>query len=174
MIERWQELFPYRVFFSPEFLKKRVVCSVCRARVTPRSDCGHEKHQLYQGQQCYHIVEEVQLLSISMVENPVQRYSVAFLSGPDGQVDHYDYGNLKFVVDRVGSAFHEWWLERTTRTILAEAVSHLMVEDPCPCLSGKAFGNCCGGASSITVPHLQVIFSVPPPDKSLPENELLF
>lgn len=173
MIERWQQIFPYKVFFSPELLKKRIVCGICSARVTPRSHCGHDKGQLYKGEQCHHIVEEVQLLSISIVTDPVQKYSVAFLSGPDGQIDRYNYGNLKFVVDRVRSPFHEWWLERTTMIIAPQAVAHLTAEDPCPCLSGKTFGDCCRGTGPITVPHLQITFSAPP-DNSLSENELLF
>ena len=100
MIRRWQSLYPHKVFFSPELLKKRVECSICGARVSPRSDCGHEKSKIYRGEMCYHKVTEVEVLGISLVQNPVQRYSVAFPSRSEGgkSVDHYNYGNVNFVV----------------------------------------------------------------------------
>jgi len=174
MIRRWQELFPYRVFFSPEILKKKIVCSICKGRITPRGNCGHVKGQIYQGESCHHIIEEAEILSISIVENPVQRYSVALFLGPDGtQVDHYNYGNVKFVADRATSAFHEWFSEVGTRTIATKLAENLAAEGPCPCLSGKAFGACCKDAPTITVPHLQISFIGDEPDSTLPKDELI-
>lgn len=174
MIRRWQDLYPYKVFFSPELLKKRVECSICGARVSPRSNCGHEKFKIYRGEMCFHKVVEVDLLGISIVQDPVQRYSVAFLSmGEDGKpIDHYNYGNIKFVVDRLDSAFHGWNSYQTTRVIAASEIAHLDSMHPCPCLSGKNFGECCTGKSEVTVPHLQIQFYVQP-SSSLPTNELL-
>lgn len=175
MIQRWQELFPYRAFFSPEILKKRIVCSICKSRVTPRTDCGHVKGRIYRGESCHHIIKQAEILSISLVENPVQRYSVAFFSGPDGsQVDHYDYGNVKFVADRAQSAFQEWHSEIGKRMVPAKLAEHLTEDDHCPCLSGKTFGTCCKGAQTITVPHLQISFIGGTPNPSLPTNELHF
>lgn len=174
MIARWQYLYPYKMFFSPEILKKKVCCSICGSTVSLRNNCGHEKYGIYDGEMCYHRVEEVDLLSISAVENPVQKYSVAFLSDSEGgdPKDHYDYGNVRFVVDRVASPFHGWASEVTTRVIKDSDVAHLSLEHPCPCLSGKVFGECCFGKTQIIVPHMQVHLSVPP-GKELPERELL-
>jgi hypothetical protein len=174
MISRWQALYPYTVFFSPELLKKRVECSICGVRVSPRSNCGHEKSNIYRGEMCYHKVIEVDILGISIVQNPVQRYSVAFLStDKDGEpIDHYNYGNIKFVVERLDSAFHGWNSYLTTRVIAASEIAHLDSTQPCPCLSGKIFGECCTGKSEVTVPHLQIQFFVRP-SKNLPANELL-
>lgn len=174
MIERWQDLYPYRVFFSPEFLKKKILCSICKKVITPRSHCGHDKGLLYDGEQCYHIVDEFDLLSISIVKDPVQRYSVAFASSEDGgSRDDYNYSNLKFVVDRVESPFHGWISSRTTRTLPASAVSHFLSTTICPCNSGKDFGSCCSGLPEITVPHLDIEFGVAPVS-GLPDNELLY
>ena len=122
---------------------------------------------------CFHIVEEVEFLSLSVVEQPVQRYSVAFLANEDGtQRDHYNYGNVKFVVDRVASPYHEWTQERMTRLVNAVEVSHLPAQHPCPCLSGKIFAECCSTKTQFEVPHLQLTFAVPPP-RDLPSLQLL-
>lgn len=175
MVGRWQQLFPYRVFFSPEILKKKVVCSICGGVVAPRSRCPHAKGNVYDGEMCYHKVVEVDLLGISIVENPVQKYSVAFLAAEDGSEkrDHYDYSNVQFVVDRLDSAFHGWEAKKTTRVLSRSDVAHLSGDAPCPCLSGKAFTDCCSSKEKITVPHLQINLYVSP-SKPLPENELLF
>jgi hypothetical protein len=174
MVDRWQSLYPYKLFASPEFLKKRIACSVCRRRITPRASCGHKKGNLYNGEMCHHIVEEMDLVSISLVEQPVQRYSVLFLESEDGtQRDHYDYGNVKFIADRVASSFYEWKYERITRLVTAAEVAHLFADQHCPCLSGKRFGECCNNKKEFEIPHLQVTFSVPPP-RELSNLQLLF
>ncbi|KAF2392238.1 SEC-C domain-containing protein [Pseudomonas frederiksbergensis] len=174
MLERWQSLYPYKLFASPEFIKKKIVCSVCKRRVTPRASCGHKKGSLYNGEMCYHLVEEMDLISISLVEQPVQRYSVLFLGSEDGtQRDHYDYGNVKYVADGVASPFHEWVPEWTTHFVTAAEVAHLSTDHPCPCLSGKHFGECCIDKQEVEVPHLQIYFLVPPP-RELPNFQFLF
>ncbi len=172
MILRWQSLYPYRVFFSPEFLKKKVTCSICGSVVKPRLYCGHTKGALYDGKLCHHIVEKVELLSISVASDPVQRYSVAFLSNEDGsQRDHYNYDVVEFVIDRVASPFHGWTAVKTTRTLPSAAVAHLASEELCPCTSGSKFGECCLGRSEITVPHMEIEFAVTP-SSDLPTEKL--
>jgi hypothetical protein len=175
MVERWQQLFPYRLYFSPEFLKKKVVCSICGEIVTPRTKCPHTKGDIFDGEMCFHKVVEVELLGISVVENPVQKYSVAFLVAEDGSEkrDHYDYSNVQFVVDRLDSAFHGWEAQKTTRVLSKSDTAHLLGDTLCPCMSGKSFADCCYSKDEITVPHLQIQLSVPP-SKVLPANELLF
>lgn len=174
MVERWQSIYPYKLFASPEFIKKKIICSACKRRVTPRASCGHKKGNLYNGEICYHIIEEIDLISISLVEQPVQRYSVLFLGNEDGtQRDHYDYGNVRFVADRLISPFHEWNPEWTTRIFTAAEVAHLSTDHSCPCLSGKRFGECCFNKQEFEVPHLQITFSVPPA-RELPNFQLLF
>jgi hypothetical protein len=174
MVERWQGMYSYKIFFSPEFLKKKITCSVCGNQVKPRTPCGHIVGDIYNGEMCFHRVDECDILSISAVENPVQKYSVAFLTGEDGnKVDHYNYSNINFIVARLASPFHEWSKEVTTRVIDRSDVAHLSEAVPCPCLSGRPFGDCCSSQEKITVPHLDVRFAVSPP-ASLPEIETMY
>jgi len=173
MIQRWQEQFPYKVFFSPEILKKRVECSICNTKVSLRCPCGHEKGQIYNGEQCHHRIVESEILSISIVTNPVQKYSVAFRASEDGagSRDQHDYGNVRFVVDRLSSAFHGWHVENETRTFPISVLAHLPPESLCPCTSGKTFRECCSSELEVTIPHRQFTFYVPPPAE-LPNYEL--
>lgn len=174
MVSRWQSLFPYKVFFSPEFIKRVVICSTCGSQVKPRTPCGHSKGEIYNGEMCTHIIKACDMISISIVENPVQKYSVAFLSSENGDesIDHYDYSNLKFIVDRLESPYHEWRHEVTKRKIKRNTVN-LSNDANCPCLSGSSFGECCATKDEFFVPHLQLEFFVDPPT-GLPTEELLF
>lgn len=172
MVGRWQAIFPYKVFFSPEFVKKRVECSICGAKVSLRSPCGHEKGQIYDGEQCYHIITKCEFLSISAVEKPVQKYSVGFLCSDDGsRPDHYNYDIVKFVIDRLASPYHGWHTENQTRTIPQSSLSHYLATARCPCGSGDEFGACCAPKPQVVVPHLQFIFYVQPP-LELPREQL--
>jgi hypothetical protein len=173
MVPRWQSLYPYKMFLSPEILKKEVLCSICGARVVPRSSCGHRKHNVYGGRLCFHKVVDAAFIGLSLVTDPVQKYSVAFTSDENGnQVDHYNYDNVLFVSRRVASAWDEWISERTVRTIGRQDVAHVDLSAPCPCCSGKEFGPCCAGKDALEIPHLQIAFAVPPP-ADLPNLELL-
>lgn len=175
MVSRWQELFPYAVFFSPELLKRTVVCSTCGATVKPRSQCGHKKGEIYNGEICTHMVTKCDVISISIVDDPVQKYSVAFLSSKENgePVDHYDYSNLKFIIDRLESPYHKWEHEVTQRIIKRGDANHLDLGSKCPCLSGKCFGECCASKDELLIPHLQITFHVTSA-ASLPAEELLF
>ncbi|WP_377701304.1 hypothetical protein [Pseudoduganella sp. UC29_71] len=173
MVERWQSLYPYKIFFSPEILKQRVECSICDTKVSLRNPCGHEKGQIYDGEQCYHIVTKCEFLSISAVENPVQKYSVGFLASENGSGprDHYDYAHPRFAIDRLASPYHGWYTEDQTRTIQQSSLSHHPPSARCPCGSGNEFGCCCKSKPEVVVPHLQFIFSVPPPPE-LPQEQI--
>lgn len=172
LVSQWQSLYPYKVFFSPEIVKKKVVCGICGSVVLPRRNCGHRKHHIYDGRICIHQVVEAEFPSISLVTNPVQKYSVLFLTDDKGQkLDHYNYSAVKFVADRVMSPWHDWRTTHATRELAANEVAHVSASAPCPCCSGKDFSNCCDGKEKLVVPHLQVTFLVPPPP-DMPESEL--
>lgn len=163
-VSQWQSLYPYELFLSPEILKKKVVCGICGSVVLPRNNCGHKKHNIYDGRLCIHQVVEADFLSISLVRNPVQKYSVGFLTDDKGQkVDQYNYSNVEFVAERVVSPWHGWQAISTTREVMTEEVAHIKTSVPCPCISGKEFGSCCAGKEKFVVPHLEIVFLVPPP-----------
>jgi hypothetical protein len=173
MVERWQSLFPYAVFFSPEFLKKKILCTICDAEVKPRSPCGHVVGNIYGGEFCGRKIVEVELLGIAVVESPVQKYSVAFTSSETGEgwVDHYDYSNVRFLVQRLYSPFHSWDTRVGTRTIKSSEMGSIDISGHCPCRSGDKYGECCHEKPEITVPHRDYLFAVPPPVE-MPQFEL--
>ena len=72
-IERWQSIFPYKMFISPRFIELEKTCSICGNVVTPRKPCGHITGEIYNGTQCFRTVTRMKMLEVSFVEKPRQK-----------------------------------------------------------------------------------------------------
>lgn len=162
---RFQGLYPYAVFLSPEILGHEKKCNICNRIVTPRNNCGHRVGEIYNGQMCCRIVTKPELLSVSLVTNPVQKYSVVFTTDSETgkKVDHYDYSLVRFVIDRLASPFHEWSYKWIKIQHPHERFSNYSPEDSCPCESGDKYKDCCLPKKGVLRPHCDIAFSVLPP-----------
>jgi hypothetical protein len=172
-VRRWQSIFPYKIFFSPAFLEKRVECSICRKVRNPWSDCPHVLGRVYHGRECIAIVTELDLLEISLVSDPVQKYSVALgvLDENGDQVDNHNYDLVRFVADRLRSPFDGWTMYWTSAYHPHHLFPNVDANDACPCESGRAYKDCCKDAPGILRPHAQIGFDKDPPE-SLPKVEI--
>jgi hypothetical protein len=164
LIPRLQSLFPYKIFASPEILELAKVCSICQKQISIRRPCGHRVGEIYGGEMCIRIVTDLKFLGVAMVKSPVQKYSVVFLPGNDGNSrDHYDYSLVKFLADRLESPFHDWDVQWTRIRHPHSRFAHIGRNDDCPCESGKKYKKCCLPESGVLRPHAQLTFSVQPP-----------
>lgn len=165
-VERFQKLYPYGIFLSPAFIEKEVRCSLCDAKISIRSGCEHRPGDIYDGIQCLRIVKDLEMLEISMVPTPVQKYSVPFLNDPKtGQkVDHYDYSAVSYVVQGLRSPFDGWSMQWTTARHPHDRYKHLGRNDKCPCGSAKKYKKCCLREEGVLRPHIDIEFDVPPPN----------
>jgi len=154
---RFQELYPYHAFYSPAVLKEEIICSICQNPISLRNPCAHRVGEIYQGEMAGTIVTKCRLLEVSLVTEPKQRYSVAFVKGRD-----YDYSLVNFVVQRLTSPWSGWSYEWTTR-LQPHSLYNASRNDPCPCESGKKYKRCCLGQAGIRRPHCQILFEEAPP-----------
>lgn len=164
-VTQWQSLFPYKVFFSPGFLQKRKECSICHKTIDPWSDCEHEVKRVYAGQECYRIITEAEALEISLVLDPVQKYSVArgFLDKDGNLVDQHDYSIVSFVAERLASPFDGWTAKWTRAFHPHTMFPDRTAEGACPCGSGRTYRSCCESQPGIVRPHVQISFAKQPP-----------
>jgi hypothetical protein len=166
VVTNWQSLYPYAVFFSPEMIIKKEVCSVCEQDVHPWSSCTHLAGRVYGGRLCYRIVKDMTAVSISLVRDPVQKYSVPFITNSDGKtVDHYDYSIVQFLIERLMSPFDKWSFEWTEAYHPHELFGERSPKGPCPCDSGRIYENCCLHKPGVVRPHVQFSFEKAPPDE---------
>lgn len=162
VLEKIQPLFPYRIFLSPEIIENEKVCSICEEPILPRNPCPHKLGNIYQGEMCGRIVKKPQLVGMSFVRDPVQKYSVPFMSENGETKDHYDYSVIRYLIQRLDSPFHKWNVEMTTAIHPHTRFKHLSVNDKCPCASGIKYKKCCLKKEGVLMPHIQISFEVPP------------
>jgi len=163
---QFQSLYPYRVFMSPALLVHEKLCSICQQPISIRNPCGHRVGEIYDGEMCGRMISKADILEISMVENPVQKYSVPFLKDPktNETIDQYNYALVRYLVERLESPFHEWRVEWTKIRHPHSRFLDVGRNQPCPCESGKKYKDCCLRESGVMRPHCLFSFSVAPPE----------
>ncbi|MEQ8485881.1 MAG: hypothetical protein RIB46_16095 [Pseudomonadales bacterium] len=153
MVTRWQSLYPYCIFVSPAMTVGYYECSICGHKIRPRSRCTHQKGRVYLGELCVHVARDVQLGEISLVTNPVQKYSVLH---NDETLDFSLISHLREMLDH---PFEPWDLNWTTKKFPRERFSAVTGDAACPCKSGKAFGDCCIDQPEVEIPHVDFLLS---------------
>lgn len=69
-------LFPKQLFVSTGCLVKKSICSVCN---NDYGTCRHIKGKVYNGVFCGEIIKDMELLEISVVENPASKHCRAYI-----------------------------------------------------------------------------------------------
>ena len=166
-VAKWQSLFPYKYFFSPGYIKKNKKCSICGKKISFRNHCGHEPGEVYNGRMCSRIVEDAEVLEVSLVTNPTQKYSVILFSDHEtGEVkDNYDYRIIAYVINYLESPFHGWEYRETKKVHPHSNFKHISKDEDCPCGSKEKYEACCLKKSGVELPHYQFIF------EHVPRNE---
>lgn len=166
---RWQSLYPYAIFASPEILKREVRCGICDAVVSLRKGCGHRVHEIYDGKCCFRRVTKAEVLGIALVHNPVQKYSVMFQADPavsGGESNQEAYPLAHYAINGLVSPWDVWAVERTTTRHPHSHFSDVASTDECPCMAPQGtYAQCCLPQEGVLRPHVIIGFSVPPPRK---------
>jgi hypothetical protein len=163
---QFQSLYPYKYFFSPAYFILEASCSICGQKRSIRNPCEHILGELYNGEICSRLVTKADLLEVSFVEKPAQKYSVPFTQDPKTgeQIDHYDYSLLQYVIKGLRSPFDEWDSKWTKKRHPHSRYKHVGRNDKCPCDSTKKYKKCCLNESGVLRPHMEITFAIPPPE----------
>lgn len=156
-VAKLQSLYPYRVFCSPGFKVGYYSCNICGHKVRPRSRCEHKKGKVYGGELCLHRIHDMEMIELSIVARPVQKYSVMH---DDSMLD---FTLIKRLVSHLEHAFEDWDLNWTTMKFPIERFGSVSKDDKCPCKSEENFGACCIGEKEVEIPHVDFVLSKPLP-----------
>lgn len=104
-IEKYQKVYPYRLFISREEIIKHEECSICGKPISIRNPCEHELGKVYMGELCQWIVTDMELAALAVVTNPMDKSSVLFPKGYD-----YDYSNLDRIMKKIESPYQRFEL----------------------------------------------------------------
>lgn len=164
-VNKWQGLYPYNLFMSPEILEHEKICNICEQPISIRRTCGHRAGEIYQGEMCYRIVTEAELMGMSLVTDPVQKYSVLFMVDPetDQQRDHYNYALVEYALQGVTALFDKWEYVMTKERHPHSRYANIGRNELCPCESGEKYKKCCLNETGVLRPHCKFSFEVPPP-----------
>lgn len=162
-IKYLQVIFPYKLFASSELLKKKKECSTCGKEISIRNSCGHIVGEIYNGEMCHRIVTEAEVLGVSLVENPGNKYSVMFIKDEKTgeQTDQYNYDTIDYLFEHIKEPYENWDLEVSERIIKQEDYGKIGRNEPCVCGSGKKFKKCCGLNIGKKYPHYEFILRNP-------------
>jgi hypothetical protein len=149
LVALWQSTFPYRHFISPAMIFKRWECSICGKQSTPVDPCGHIPNRVYAGELCYRRILEAIPREVSIVTDPVQKYSVL-------QLD-YDYSVTQYVLDHLTGPFHRWSGEWTHKRHPHDRFASSALDGPCPCDSKLRYSECCLPTEGVRLPHFQMM-----------------
>ena len=145
-----QELFHLKWGFSPGVLIEEALCSICQVRRRLRHNCGHETGEMYDGELCTVVVVKGQLLHVSIVDNPAQKFSVIW---PD---DETQFSPLKHLADELLSPWNEWRYHKEIRRSHHPVFRNAKPSDPCPCGSDLSYNNCCMNKDTVpNFPHFR-------------------
>ncbi len=165
LVALWQSTFPYRHFLSPAMIYKRWECSICGKQSTPVDPCGHIPKRVYDGELCYRRILEAQPREISIVTDPVQKYSVL-------QLD-YNYDVVRYVFNLLQGPFHRWSGEWVHKRQPHANFSSCPPGDACPCGSKLRYAECCLPTEGVRMPHFQVELTWCPDVPTMDEKVIL-
>jgi hypothetical protein len=150
---RWRML-PVRPRRVPLYPPGCIVCPTA---------CGHDIGEIYNGEYCARIVGEFKILGLAVVTNPLQKYSVLFLTDPKTgeKVDHYNYATVEYLAKRWPMPFSDWDVGWTRRLHPKSKFGRIARNDRCSCESGKKYKKCCANLDGIMRPHVIFDFHFP-------------
>ena len=156
-VPKYQSLFPYKMFFSPEFLQHEKRCNICKKTISIRNPCGHEVGEIYNGEMCCREVTKFDVLGVSLVTSPMQKYSVAFFAEKNTgkTIDSYNYTVLEYLIKRLRSPFDRWNAEITEKIHSHLNFKDVGMNDRCPCGSGEKYKTCCLDKPGVKMPHYE-------------------
>lgn len=136
IIKEYEKLFPYEFFASREDIIKKEHCSICGNINTIRNRCEHETGKIYMGEMCCSIVDDMELLGISIVQDPFDKYAVLF---PEAK--KYNYFMLEELMPKLNTPYDKWYVEivKEKNPIYRNSGRN----DKCPCGSMKKYKKCC-------------------------------
>ncbi|KRD58257.1 hypothetical protein ASE40_18155 [Flavobacterium sp. Root935] len=173
-VRNLQVIFPYRLFASMEIVKTNILCSVCEKKISIRNSCGHIVGEIYNGEMCHRIVDKAEVLGISLVEDPGNKYSVMFIKDSETgeQKDHYSYDVIDYLMLEINSPYEFWELKVFQIEIKKEDFSNMNQNDKCNCNSGLKLKDCCYKKIGEKYPHYEFLVRNPSQKVNLRTNTI--
>lgn len=140
LLEDYEQLYPFSVFFSTEFVITKSHCSICGRSMQDLS-CPHRRNQLYRGEIAVEVVDEVsEFQAVCLVSHPEDKKCV--LDNVDGKAPSFQM--LEEFLDFSLPRLQRFTIEKKIERKLNQDLKNIGRNSPCICGSGLKFKKCCG------------------------------
>ncbi|WP_371804790.1 SEC-C domain-containing protein [Candidatus Lokiarchaeum ossiferum] len=140
-------LFPYYLFFSPSYVIKKLVCSICNEEINPFNRCDHKLREIYNGEICFRIIEEIKEINhLALTRFP--RWKLRYFK-PDNV--NFNYDILSILIDRSENSMDGWNVIADKLGLSHENFKHFQPDHYCPCGSFKSYKECCMKNDSVYI-----------------------
>lgn len=150
-----QKLFPYSLFFSREMVVLEAHCSICEKKNTIREGCQHIPGKLYMGKICQRIITKADLIGVSIVSNPKDKYAIAHINKKE-----YNYELLQYFLANIDDPYDDFVVEESY--VLKVEYQGIDDNSLCPCGSETAYKDCCKGTKRERIIHKNIILKHKP------------
>ena len=151
-VRAFQKVYPYKLFFSRECIIKKSHCSICGKPTLLRSGCNHVPGNLYMGELCNRVVDDMELVALALVENPEDKYALLHIQGQE-----FDYKALDLLMENLDGPYDIWELQ--IKNVLRPEYRGINQNSMCPCGSNQKYKDCCYGTSNELMEHYHFIFT---------------
>lgn len=143
LLENYEELYPYKVFVSGEYIISKSHCSICGKSMQSLA-CPHIKGNLYYGEIAIEIIDEIQEFQAAcLVSHPEDKRCIIELSDDDreekekfAKLDQYIALNQPFL--------QKFSIKTVIENREREDIVKVGRNQLCSCGSGIKFKKCCG------------------------------
>jgi hypothetical protein len=105
---------------------------------------------------CLHEITKAEILELSIVTNPVQKYSVLFFQGENGEKgDPYNYSAINYLANHLEAPYDDWRVQISYKLHPHSQFTHILKDEMCPCGSDKKYDECCLKEPGVKMLHYE-------------------
>lgn len=142
LLLQYEELYPYRVFASSEYVISKSSCSIC-GQSMQSLDCPHIKGKLYWGEPAIEHIDKIDIMqAVCIVSHPEDKRCIMEISG-DTRSEKEKFVMLDQYLELKQKYLQMFTIEGHKEIRIREDIKTAGRNQPCPCGSGKKFKHCC-------------------------------
>lgn len=143
LLENYEDLYPYKVFISSEYIISKSHCSICGKSMQSLA-CPHIKGNLYYGDIAVEIIDEIQEFQAAcLVSHPENKRCIIELADDD-RSENEQFAKLDQYIALGQSFLQKFTIKTVIENRERKDIIKVGRNQPCSCGSGIKFKKCCG------------------------------
>lgn len=155
LLESYEQLYPFKVFLSSEYVITKSHCSICGKSMQSLS-CPHRKGELYWGEQALEVIDDIKTLqAICVVKHPEDKRCI-IENVDDMRSEDEKYALLVQFLSKGFPKLMQFQVDESIEE--RKRFPNAYPNDLCPCGSGVKYKYCCKKKPNIQHKVYRVIY----------------